>query len=114
MGGCSITGQLTISRFRGDTTFGLVTRIGSTLFGGIVGLVVWYVLLSFFHLPSLFFKWQNWHRTYRYIAAGDGLGNPYGFAAVCAVTFPFFFFGRLYWAVAPMTNIIFSSLSRWS
>jgi hypothetical protein len=59
MGGCSIMGQLTISRFRGDTTFGLVTRIGSTLFGGIVGLVVWYVLLSCFHLPSRFFKWQH-------------------------------------------------------
>jgi hypothetical protein len=25
------------------------------------------------------------------------MGNPYGFAAVCAVCFPFFFFARLYW-----------------
>ena len=33
--------QLTISRFQGDTTFGLVSRIGSTFFGSLTGLVVW-------------------------------------------------------------------------
>lgn len=37
-------GQLTIARFRGDTTFGLVTRVFSTFSGGIVGMVIWYVM----------------------------------------------------------------------
>ena len=36
-------GQLTLSRFRGDTTFGLVARIFSTFFGGLVGTVIWCV-----------------------------------------------------------------------
>lgn len=76
-------GQLTISRFRGDTAFAFVTRIISTFFGGLVGLVMWY------------------------ISTGDGRGNPYGLAAVFAVCFPFFFFARLYWPGPPMTNVIF-------
>ncbi|KAH7923390.1 hypothetical protein BV22DRAFT_1196761 [Leucogyrophana mollusca] len=76
-------GQLTIARFRGDTTFGLVARITSTFGGGIVGIIMWY------------------------ISTGSGRGNAYGLAAVCAVCFPFFFFARLYWPVPPMTNLIF-------
>ncbi|KAL0959307.1 hypothetical protein HGRIS_014571 [Hohenbuehelia grisea] len=75
--------QLTLARFRGDTTFGLVARILATFWGGLVGLVMWY------------------------ISTGSGHGNPYGFAAVCAVCFPFFFYARLYWPGPPMTNIIF-------
>ncbi|OCH87285.1 hypothetical protein OBBRIDRAFT_814199 [Obba rivulosa] len=76
-------GQLTLARFRGDTTFGLVARIMSTFLGGVVGMVMWY------------------------ISAGSGLGSPYGLAAVCAVCFPVFFYGRLYWPGPPMTNAIF-------
>ncbi|EGN97169.1 hypothetical protein SERLA73DRAFT_183808 [Serpula lacrymans var. lacrymans S7.3] len=76
-------GQLTLARFRGDTTFGLVARIGSTFCGGIVGMVMWYV------------------------SAGSGHGNPYGLLAVFAVCFPFFFFARLYWPGPPMVNMIF-------
>ncbi|TFK48067.1 hypothetical protein OE88DRAFT_1635639 [Heliocybe sulcata] len=76
-------GQLTLVRFRGDTTFGLVARIMSTFLGGVVGVVMWY------------------------ISTGAGHGNYYGFAAVCGVCFPFFFFARLYWPGPPMTNIIF-------
>ncbi|KAH7905721.1 hypothetical protein BJ138DRAFT_1130340 [Hygrophoropsis aurantiaca] len=75
-------GQLTIARFRGDTTFGLVARITSTFCGGIIGTLMWY------------------------ISTGSGRGNPFGLAAVCAVCFPFFFFARLYWPVPPMTNLI--------
>ena len=37
----SFMGQLTASRFRGDTTFGLVSRIFATFFGGLVGSVMW-------------------------------------------------------------------------
>jgi hypothetical protein len=40
-------GQLTISRFRGDTAFGFVARIISTFFGGLVGLVMWSVIPLF-------------------------------------------------------------------
>ncbi|GJE89275.1 aromatic acid exporter family member 2 domain-containing protein [Phanerochaete sordida] len=76
-------GQLTLSRFRGDTTFGLVARVISTFLGGVLGTVMWY------------------------ISAGKGHGNIYGLAAVTAVCFPFFFFGRLYWPGAPMFNLIF-------
>ncbi|KAI8969682.1 hypothetical protein BD414DRAFT_256336 [Trametes punicea] len=76
-------GQLTLARFRGDTTFGLVARIISTLMGGLVGTAMWY------------------------ISTGSGHGNPYGLAAVVGVCAPFFFFWRLYWPIPPMTNIIF-------
>ena len=38
---CSFIGQLTIARFRGDTTFGLVARIIATFFGGLLGTVLW-------------------------------------------------------------------------
>ncbi|KAI9062294.1 hypothetical protein FKP32DRAFT_1677443 [Trametes sanguinea] len=76
-------GQLTLARFRGDTTFGLVARIISTFMGGLVGTAMWY------------------------ISTGSGNGNPYGLAAVIGVCAPFFFFGRLYWPIPPMTNIIF-------
>ncbi|KZT24411.1 hypothetical protein NEOLEDRAFT_1207860 [Neolentinus lepideus HHB14362 ss-1] len=76
-------GQLTLVRFRGDTTFGLVARIMSTFLGGVIGIVMWY------------------------ISTGSGHGNYYGFAAVCGVCFPFFFFVRLYWPGPPMTVIIF-------
>lgn len=76
-------GQLTIARWRGDTTFGLVARIMSTFLGGIVGSAVWY------------------------ISTGTGHGSPYGLAATCAVAFPLFFYARLYWPGPPMTNLIF-------
>lgn len=36
-------GQLTLARFRGDTTFGLTARILATFFGCIAGLIMWYV-----------------------------------------------------------------------
>ncbi|TFK87224.1 hypothetical protein K466DRAFT_491227 [Polyporus arcularius HHB13444] len=76
-------GQLTLARFRGDTTFGLTARIISTMGGGLLGTALWY------------------------ISTGAGRGNPYGLAAVIAVSAPFLFYGRLYWPVPPMTNIIF-------
>ncbi|KAF8811417.1 hypothetical protein BYT27DRAFT_7336184 [Phlegmacium glaucopus] len=76
-------GQITIARFRGDTAFGLIARIGSTFFGGLTGLVMWYV------------------------SAGSTKGNPFGLAAVCGVCFPFFFFARLYAPIPPATNIVY-------
>ncbi|CAK5277324.1 unnamed protein product [Mycena citricolor] len=76
-------GQVTISRFRGDTVFGLSSRVLSTFFGGLLGMVMWY------------------------ISAGAGSGSAYGLGAVCAVCFPFFFYGRVYWPGPPMRVIIF-------
>lgn len=76
-------GQLTLSRFRGDTTFALTARVISTFLGGLVGLVMWY------------------------ISAGSGNGNPYALGAVCLVCFPFFFYARLYWPGPPMTVTLF-------
>lgn len=76
-------GQVTLARFRGDTVFGLSSRVLSTFLGGLLGMVVWY------------------------ISAGTGDGNAYGLGAVCAVCYPFFFYGRLYWPGPPMRVIIF-------
>ncbi|KAH9016429.1 hypothetical protein EDB83DRAFT_2439318 [Lactarius deliciosus] len=76
-------GQLTLARFRGDTTFGLVARIVSTFGGGLTGATVWH------------------------ISTGAGRGNPYGLAAACAVAFPFFFYVRLYLPGPPVPNMIF-------
>ncbi|ESK92525.1 hypothetical protein Moror_4433 [Moniliophthora roreri MCA 2997] len=78
-----IMAQLTLARFRGDTTFGQVARITSTFLGGLVGMVIWY------------------------ISAGSGNGNPFGLAAVCAVAMPFIFYLRLYYPGPPMTVLIF-------
>lgn len=80
---CSFMGQLTLARFRGDTTFGLVARIISTFVGGLTGAAIWH------------------------ISTGGGKGNPYGLAVTCAVAFPFFFYGRLYWPGPPVSNTIF-------
>ncbi|KAF8956639.1 hypothetical protein BDZ97DRAFT_1763642 [Flammula alnicola] len=76
-------GYLTLARFRGETTFSLVARIIATFFGGITGMIMWY------------------------ISCGSGRGNPFGLAAVCFACFPFFFYARLYWSIPPLTNIIF-------
>jgi hypothetical protein len=79
----SVMGQLTLARFRGDTTFGLVARIVSTFGGGLTGAAIWHV------------------------STGTGRGNPYGLAAVCAIAFPFFFYTKLYWPGPPVPNMIF-------
>lgn len=79
----SFMGQLTLARFRGDTTFGLVARIVSTFAGGLTGAAIWH------------------------ISTGGGKGNPYGLAVTCAVAFPFFFYGRLYRPGPSVSNIIF-------
>ncbi|KAE8239564.1 hypothetical protein A4X13_0g8141 [Tilletia indica] len=53
--------QLTLTRWRGETLFGLISRIVTTFSGCVVGLVIWY------------------------IAAGSGKGNSYAIAAVFGV-----------------------------
>lgn len=76
-------GQLTLARFRGDTSFGLVARIISTFAGGLTGAAIWH------------------------ISTGAARGDSYGLAVTCAVAFPFFFYGRLYWPGPPVPNMIF-------
>lgn len=76
-------GQLTLARFRGDTTFGLVARIGCTFAGGLIGTALWY------------------------ISTAKGIGNAYGLAGVLAIALPPFFFVRLNWPGPPMINMIF-------
>lgn len=100
----SFMGQLTLARFRGDTTFGLFARIFSTFFGGCMGTVIWSVI-SFCRLSH-----RDMHFL-RYISTGNGRGNPYGLAAACGVCFPFFFYARLYWPGPPMTNLIVSLIT---
>lgn len=43
--------QLTLARFRGDTSFGFVARVVSTFGGGIVGMAMWFVSICI----SIFF-----------------------------------------------------------
>lgn len=74
--------QLTLARFRGDTAFGLFSRLVSTLIGAAVGTVLWY------------------------ISCGKGNGNPWGLAVVTAVAFPPIFLVRLYYPGPPITPII--------
>lgn len=76
-------GQLTLARFRGDTTFGLVARIFSTFAGGLLGAALWY------------------------ISTAKGIGNAYGLAGVFAVVLVPMFFARLNWPGPPMVNMIF-------
>lgn len=42
-----VMAQLTSARFRGDTTFGFLTRILSTFLGGLVGLCIWWASFLF-------------------------------------------------------------------
>lgn len=81
-----VLGQTTLSRFRGDTVFGLTSRILSTFFGGVVGMIIWY------------------------ISAGSGTGNAYILGVICALCFPFFYFARIYYPGPPI-NVIFFFLT---
>ena len=45
-------GQVTLSRFRGDTTYSLMARLTATFGGGVTGAVLWY--LAFLRLLPVF------------------------------------------------------------
>ncbi|KAH8105763.1 hypothetical protein DFH11DRAFT_1278514 [Phellopilus nigrolimitatus] len=78
-----VIGQLTLSRFRGDTSYNWSSRVIATFLGGLVGSAMWYM------------------------STGLGDGNAFGLAAVCAVCFPIIFFIRLYYPAPMLTLIIF-------
>ncbi|EDQ99398.1 uncharacterized protein LACBIDRAFT_316563 [Laccaria bicolor S238N-H82] len=79
-----IMGQVTLSRFRGDTTYSLIARLVATFGGGVSGAVLWY------------------------ISCGSAQGNAYGLATVCAVAFPIFFFVKLNCPIHPMTVTVYA------
>jgi hypothetical protein len=53
-------GQLTLARFRGDTAFGLISRVLSTFAGGLIGMVMWFVFRANFEVALL----ANHHYTF--------------------------------------------------
>lgn len=79
-----IMAQLTLSLYSGETASAWLARIQGSFFGCITGMVLWY------------------------IGAGNGKGNAYGIAAVCAVVFPVVMMIRLYYPGPPLAPILFS------
>lgn len=67
-----------------DFTYGVITRIGGTLLGGVIGMVAWYC------------------------GSGLGRGNPYGLAAVMAVVGTILMYFRLYAPPQHTTTVILS------
>lgn len=67
-----IMGQTTVVVYMSDFTLSLASRGVGTVFGGIAGLVAWY------------------------IGSGHGSGNPYGLAAVMAVVIVILMWGRIF------------------
>jgi hypothetical protein len=86
-------GQLTISRFRGDTAFGFVARIISTFFGGLAGLVMWSVI-SLFDL-RLTAKISQVHISWQWT------WEPLRLGCCLCILFPFFLFCTIILARAP-------------
>ncbi|KAJ3899910.1 hypothetical protein F5879DRAFT_462657 [Lentinula edodes] len=99
-----IMALLTSARFRGDTTFGFLTRIFSTFLGGGVGLCGEYTIIPIKGFYQLFVS-----LTPRYICAPTKghQASPYVLGAIFAVCFPFFFYIRLYIPGPPMRILIF-------
>lgn len=67
-----IMAQMGLAQYAADFIYGFVLRVGGTVIGGVVGLVVWY------------------------IGAGDGPGNPYGMAAIMGAVIVMLMWIRLF------------------
>ncbi|KAJ3473821.1 hypothetical protein NLG97_g10114 [Lecanicillium saksenae] len=67
-----VTAQTCVLMYMSDFTFSILTRTIASVFGGVVGLVIWY------------------------ISAGNGSGNPYGLAAALPFGIVIFAFCRLW------------------
>ncbi|KAK8861286.1 hypothetical protein IAR55_002105 [Kwoniella newhampshirensis] len=79
---CTIMAQLTLAVFSGDTTSAWLGRVVASFWGCLLGMVAWY------------------------IGCGSGQGNPYGLAAVCAVTFPMAIFFRVHFPGPVLTAVM--------
>ncbi|WWC59927.1 uncharacterized protein I303_102489 [Kwoniella dejecticola CBS 10117] len=79
---CTIMAQLTLAVFSGDTTVAWLGRVVASFWGCLFGMVAWY------------------------IGSGSGKGNPYGLAAVCAVTFPIAIFFRVHFPGQVLTAVM--------
>jgi hypothetical protein len=80
---CTIMAQMTLAVYAGDTFSSWVSRIIASFWGGVVGMVIWY------------------------IGSGSGRGNPYGIAAVTAVTFLPMMLYRVHWPGPPLVSVVF-------
>ena len=85
---CTIMSQFTLAVFAGDTAGAWIARVIASFWGAVLGMVVWY------------------------IGSGSSSGNPYGIAAICAVTFPAVMFFRIHFPgqllTAVMTSVTFA------
>ncbi|KGO45690.1 Brefeldin A sensitivity protein-related, domain of unknown function DUF2421 [Penicillium expansum] len=77
-----IMGQTTLVIYMADFTFSLICRAIGTIFGGLLGLVAWY------------------------IGSGHGAGNPYGLAAITAVVLTILMWGRIFAPPAMLQAVI--------
>jgi hypothetical protein len=67
-----IMGQLSLLVYMADFTFSIISRAIGTVVGGLLGLLVWY------------------------IGSANGIGNPYGLAAISAPVLAILMWGRLF------------------
>jgi len=81
-------GQITLSRFRGDTTLGLGVRIFSTFFGGLVGLVMWCVFSRFLTSQSILFSMERTQSVHFSPRLSAGTSPPAPPAAILMVSVP--------------------------
>ncbi|OCF42538.1 hypothetical protein I317_03654 [Kwoniella heveanensis CBS 569] len=79
---CTIMAQFTLAVFSGDTGVAWLVRVVASFWGALFGMVTWY------------------------IGCGSGKGNPYGLAAVCAVTFPIAIFYRVHFPGPVLTAVM--------
>ncbi|WVQ94336.1 hypothetical protein IAU59_001415 [Kwoniella sp. CBS 9459] len=83
---CTIMAQFTLAVFSGDTGVAWLVRVVASFWGALFGMVTWY------------------------IGCGSGKGNPYGLAAVCAVTFPIAIFYRVHFP-GPVLNAVMTPVT---
>lgn len=81
----TIMAQMTLAVFAGDTFSSWFSRLLASFWGGIVGILIWY------------------------IGSGSSNGNSYGQAVVTAIVFPCLMFGRLYWPGPVLTSVVFTT-----
>jgi hypothetical protein len=77
-------GQTLLLVYMPDLIFSIISGTIGTVVGGVLGLVAWY------------------------IGSGDGPGNPYGLAAIMAVTLVIIMWGRLFFPPAIQKAVIMS------